>query len=56
MILIEEIESSLNTLGISFSLVEERNLPIFQDASELMVIENDSKGRPFYLTPEAGNA
>ena len=54
--LIAEIESCLNSLGIPFSLVEERNLPIFRNASELMVIENNSSGNPYYLIPEAGKA
>ena len=54
-ILLAEIESSLKSLGIPFSLFEERNLPIFQDASELVVIENNS-GRPCYLIPEACEA
>ena len=56
IILIEKIESSLSKLGISFSLVEERSLPIFQDAPDLIVIETNSSGRPFYLIPEAGKA
>ena len=55
-ILIAEIESCLKSLGIPFSPFEERNLPIFQDASELMVIGNNSSGSPYYLIPEAGKA
>lgn len=55
-ILIGEIESCLKSLGIPFSIVDERNLPIFENASELMVIENDSRGSQFYLIPEAGKA
>ena len=52
--LIAEIESCLNSLGIPYSLVEERNLPIFHDADELMVIGYNSSGNPYYLAPEAG--
>ena len=55
-ILLAEIESSLKSLGIPFSLFEERKLPIFQDASELVLVENNSSGCPYYLTPEAGKA
>ena len=54
--LIAKIESCLNSLGIPYALVEERNLPMFHDAGELMVIGNSSSGSPYYLTPEAGNA
>jgi hypothetical protein len=55
-ILLAEIESSLKSLGIPFSLFEERRLPIFQDAFELVAIENNSSGLPYYLIPEAGEA
>jgi len=55
-ILLTEIKSSLKSLGIPFSLIEERKLPIFQDASELVVIENNSSGCPYYLIPEAARA
>lgn len=54
--LIEDIKSCLQSLGIPFSLVEERDFPIFQDAAELMVIENDSGGSPYRLGPETGRA
>ena len=53
--LIAKIESCLNSLGIPYSLVEKRNLPMFHEADELMVIGNSSSGRPYYLTSEAGN-
>jgi len=55
-ILLAQIESSLKSLGVPFSLFEERKLPIFHDASELVVIENNSSGRPYYLIPEAAEA
>ena len=55
-ILLAKIELSLKSLGIPFSLYEKRNLPIFQDASELVVIENSSRGRPHCLIPQAGKA
>ena len=42
-ILLAEIESSLKILGVPFSLIEERKLPIFQDASKLVVSENNFK-------------
>jgi len=51
-----KIESSLKSLGIPSLLYEERKLPIFQDASELVVIEYNQRGRPHYLIPQAGNA
>jgi D-alanyl-D-alanine carboxypeptidase len=54
--LIAKIELCLNSLGIPYALVEERNLPLFDDAGELMVIGISSSGSPYYLTPEAGNA
>lgn len=54
--LIAQIESCLSSLGIPFSLVEERNLPMFPDADEFMVIGNNSTGSPYYLIPEAGKA
>ena len=55
-ILLAEIELGLKSIGIPFSLYKERKLPIFQDASELVVIENNSSGLPYYLIPEAGEA
>jgi D-alanyl-D-alanine carboxypeptidase len=55
-ILLAQIESSLKSLGIPFSLFVERKLPIFQDASELVAIKNNSSGRPYYLIPEAAEA
>jgi D-alanyl-D-alanine carboxypeptidase len=54
--LVARIESCLNSLGIPYALVAERNLPLFHDAGELVVIGNSSSGSPYYLTPEAGNA
>ena len=55
-ILIAEIESSLKSLGIPFSLFEEQKLPIFQDASELVAVESSSSGLTYYLIPEAAEA
>jgi len=52
--LFAKIELCLNSLGIPYSLVEKRNLPIFHDADELMVIGNSPSGSPYFLTPEAG--
>ena len=55
-ILLAEIKASLKSLGIPFSLFEERKLPIFQEATELVAIGNNSSGRPYYLIPEAAEA
>lgn len=43
-------------LGIPFELLQSRNLPLFEEASELVDVETAADGRVWQLTPAAAQA
>lgn len=52
----EELTALWERLGVSAQIIAERSLPLFGEASELVVVEVTSSGRKHRLTPAAAEA
>lgn len=54
--LVDRYLESWSSIGISDQIVTNRNLPLFEEAEELQIVEVTSNGRAFHLTPAATGA
>lgn len=48
-----KVRQALNELGISLSLIEQKSLPLYHEAQELMLAEIDCFGKAHLLVPPA---
>lgn len=51
-----KISESLDALGISRTLIEQKKLPFYEAAQDLVIAETDALGKQYLLTPEAARA
>jgi len=54
--LVDRYLESWSSIGISDKILTNRNLPLFEEAEELQIVEVTSNGRVFHLTPAATGA
>lgn len=54
--LLDQYRNVWRSIGLSDGLVAARNLPLFEEAAELLIAEVTSSGRVFHLTPSATEA
>lgn len=50
-----KVEETLRAIGAGASLLTERNLPIFDDATDLVLAHTSRSGRQHFLRPEAAS-
>ena len=54
--LVDRYRDSWNSIGITDQIVADRNLPLFEEAEILQLVEVSSSSQEFHLTPEAADA